>query len=131
MSEQIIKQYTQLAYKTPRFQCLIMTLLACVCALVVNFEFGLSLFLGGALSFIANYYLVKRLFSLSGARKAKQILYRFLWAEAAKLLFIGIAFIVFLQFEVIQPLLCFIGFCIAQLSAFFMPLLLMFDFKRE
>jgi F0F1-type ATP synthase assembly protein I len=128
VTQQLRKEIVRKAYCIPLFQSVVTVTASILWFFFVNKKEGLSVFLGGCLSFIPMIYVAQRLFSLHGAQKAQKIVSRFYRAEITKLLVMGCLFIAAINYGLVSPLSFVFGFVVTQASVLFAPLLCLYRF---
>jgi ATP synthase protein I len=88
---------------------------------------GASAFVGGLTCAIPNLYFAHRFFKATGALATKQIVRGMYRAEMIKLLLTALLFLVVFTYLPIDALPFFIGFVLAQLTAWFSPFIMKFN----
>jgi ATP synthase protein I len=105
-------------------QLLVMLLLSAAGWLIVNQTIAYSLLIGGMICWIPNLYFAKKVFVISGARYAREVLRSFYSGEAVKLILTAVLFGLVWKNLKVDALSVFIGFIVVQFAHWMAPWIL-------
>lgn len=113
----------QAAYRLVLLQVIVSIVIAGVLWELDSFQQGYSALLGGLVCAAATACFAKRVFRMTGARAAPQIVMSFYSAEVMKLMLTVVLFGLIMKYVAIAPLPFFMTYIGTQLMLWFAPLL--------
>jgi ATP synthase protein I len=118
----VLNAIRKTAFSYVFIQAAVILLIASLFSIFGKGNAGLSILLGGMICITPNLYFAHKLFYRTGAQAAYQIIRSFYWGELIKILLTVLLFYLVFKFLVINKILLFVGYILAQITFWFASL---------